>query len=63
MEAQVTIESPLTITMIMYVVMLIQIFVGDLDKRRSTSGYVFTLTGGAISWMSNIQDTVALSTT
>ena len=26
-------------------------FAGDLDKRRSTSGYVFTLTGGAISWM------------
>ena len=26
-------------------------FAGDLDKRRSTSGYVFTLAGGAISWM------------
>ena len=25
-------------------------FAGDLDKRRSTSGYVFTLAGGAISW-------------
>ena len=24
-------------------------FAGDLDKRRSTSGYVFTLAGGAIS--------------
>jgi hypothetical protein len=24
-------------------------FVGDLDKIRSTSGYVFTLVGGAIS--------------
>ena len=25
---------------------------GDLDHRRSTSGYVFSLFGGAISWMS-----------
>jgi hypothetical protein len=24
---------------------------GDLDRRRSTSGYVFNLFGGAISWM------------
>eukprot|EP00253_Pinus_taeda_P003485 PITA_03485 len=36
---------------------------GDLDKRRSTTGYVFTLAGGAISWMSKLQETVALSTT
>eukprot|EP00253_Pinus_taeda_P018476 PITA_18476 len=36
---------------------------GDLDKRRSTIGYVFTLAGGAISWMSKLQETVALSTT
>eukprot|EP00253_Pinus_taeda_P003588 PITA_03588 len=36
---------------------------GDLDKRRSTSGYVFTLAGGAISWMSKLQNIVALSTT
>ena len=25
---------------------------GDLDERRSTSGYVFSLFGGAINWMS-----------
>eukprot|EP00253_Pinus_taeda_P027022 PITA_27022 len=36
---------------------------GDLDKRRSTLGYVFTLAGGAISWMSKLQNIVALSTT
>eukprot|EP00253_Pinus_taeda_P034032 PITA_34032 len=36
---------------------------GDLDKRRSTSGYVFTLAGGAISCMSKLQNIVALSTT
>eukprot|EP00253_Pinus_taeda_P035648 PITA_35648 len=36
---------------------------GDLDKRRSTLGYVFTLAGGAIRWISNLQNIVALSTT
>ncbi|KAH9670687.1 retrovirus-related pol polyprotein from transposon TNT 1-94-like protein [Citrus sinensis] len=25
-------------------------FVGDLDKRRSTTGYIFTLGGGPVSW-------------
>eukprot|EP00253_Pinus_taeda_P034861 PITA_34861 len=38
-------------------------FAGDFDKRRSTSGYVFTLAGGAISWMSKLQNIVAFSTT
>nr|AAF65309.1 reverse transcriptase [Picea glauca] len=38
-------------------------WVGDLDHIRSTSGYVFNLFGGAISWMSKIQALVALSTT
>jgi hypothetical protein len=36
---------------------------GDLDRRKSTSGYVFNLFGGAISWMRKRQDVVALSTT
>eukprot|EP00253_Pinus_taeda_P022152 PITA_22152 len=36
---------------------------GDLDQRRSTSGYVFNLLGGAVSWMSKKQSVVALSTT
>jgi hypothetical protein len=36
---------------------------GDLDRRRSTSGYVFNLFGGAISWMRKRQSVVALSTT
>jgi hypothetical protein len=35
---------------------------GDLYRRRSTSGYVFNLFGGAISWMSKRQAVVALST-
>eukprot|EP00253_Pinus_taeda_P007736 PITA_07736 len=38
-------------------------YAGDLDKRRSTIGYVFTLAGGAISWMPKLQETVVLSTT
>jgi hypothetical protein len=38
-------------------------WVGDLDHRRSTSGYVFNLFGGAISWMRKRQVVVALSTT
>src|SRR3984885_4706766 len=36
---------------------------GDMDQRRSTSGYVFNLFGGVVSWMSKKQSVVALSTT
>jgi len=36
---------------------------GDLATRRSTSAYVFIIAGGAVSWMSKLQPTVALSTT
>jgi hypothetical protein len=36
---------------------------GDMDRIRSTSGYVFNLFGGEISWMSKRQAVVALSTT
>lgn len=35
---------------------------GNLDDRKSTSGYVFTVGGGAISWKSKKQSCVALST-
>ena len=38
-------------------------YAGDLDNRRSTSGYVFAYTGGAISWRSRLQDCITLSTT
>ena len=34
----------------------------DVDRRRSTSAYVFTLLGGAISWMRKRQVVVSLST-
>ena len=29
-------------------------FAGDLDKRKSTTGYVFTLAGAAVSWVSKL---------
>ncbi|KAH9667758.1 Integrase catalytic domain-containing protein [Citrus sinensis] len=37
-------------------------FAGDLDKRKSTTGYVFILAGSAVSWVSKLQIVVALST-
>jgi hypothetical protein len=37
-------------------------FATDPDDRKSTSGYVFILANGPISWQSNKQTTVALST-
>ena len=36
---------------------------GDHDSRKSTSSYIFTLAGGAVSWQSKLQKCVALSTT
>ena len=36
---------------------------GDLDRRRSLSGYIFTLCNSAISWKATLQSIVALSTT
>lgn len=36
---------------------------GDPNSRRSTTGYLFTLNGGAISWKSSLQPTVSLSST
>jgi hypothetical protein len=37
--------------------------VGDKDRRRSTTGYVFTVGGEAVSWISKLQKVVGLSTT
>ncbi|KAG9446519.1 hypothetical protein H6P81_012647 [Aristolochia fimbriata] len=36
---------------------------GDRDNGRSTSGYVFTVGGIAVSWVSKLQKVVALSST
>ena len=35
----------------------------DVDTRKSTTGYVYTLGGTAVSWVSRLQKIVALSTT
>jgi hypothetical protein len=37
-------------------------YAADTDTRKSTTGYVFTLNGGAITWSSKRQPTVAAST-
>lgn len=36
---------------------------GDLDNRKSTTGYLFTFSRGDISWQSKLQKCVTLSTT
>lgn len=36
-------------------------YAGDIDDRKSTSGYVFLLSGGAVSWASKKQPVVTLS--
>uniref|UniRef100_A0A2N9ELY1 CCHC-type domain-containing protein n=1 Tax=Fagus sylvatica TaxID=28930 RepID=A0A2N9ELY1_FAGSY len=38
-------------------------YAGEVDDRRSTTGYVFTLSGGPICWKSILQSIVAMSTT
>ncbi|CAL1355518.1 unnamed protein product [Linum trigynum] len=38
-------------------------YAGDLDTRRSTTGYVFTLGSGAVSWCTKRQPIVSLSST
>ncbi|KAK2451463.1 putative mitochondrial protein [Trifolium repens] len=38
-------------------------YAGDYDDRKSTSGYVFTMNGVAVSWCSKKQPIVTLSTT
>ena len=38
-------------------------YAGDIDTRRSTTGFVFVLYGGAVTWCSKRQPTVAASTT
>ena len=37
-------------------------FASDISSRRSTTGFVYILNGGAVSWNSKLQKTVAAST-
>jgi hypothetical protein len=37
-------------------------YAGDLDTRKSTTAYVELMHGGAVTWRSVLQPTVALST-
>ena len=36
-------------------------YAGDVDTRRSTTGYMFKISGGPVSWQSRLQSSVALS--
>ena len=37
--------------------------VGDVDSRKSISGFLMTFKGGVVSWQSKLKKCVALSTT
>jgi len=37
-------------------------YTGDVDNRKSMTGYVFTLGGCVVSWKATLQPTVTLST-
>ena len=36
---------------------------GDVDSSKSTSGYIYTIVGTTMSWMSRLQKCVSLSST
>jgi len=36
---------------------------GDVDSKKSTSGYMMTFAGGVVSWQSRLQKCVAPSST
>ena len=38
-------------------------YAGDLDHRRSTTGYIYKLNGGPVAWCSRRQQCTAMSTT
>jgi hypothetical protein len=38
-------------------------YASEVDDRRSTTGYLFTLSRGPICWKSTLQSIVAMSTT
>ena len=52
----------LEVKTLLYRDMLIQIWQVIKTTRRSTTGYVFTIGGTIVSWISKLQKVVALST-
>ena len=38
-------------------------FAGDLDERKFTPGYIFTMCGGLVAWSSRLQRSISQSTT
>lgn len=38
-------------------------YIGDLDRNRSLTGYLFIVYGSLINWKATLQHVVALSTT
>ena len=34
--------------------------VGDVDRRKFTGGYVYTIVGGVVSWCSRLQKVICL---
>jgi hypothetical protein len=38
-------------------------YIGDMDDKRSTTGYVFTLAGGPVCWKLSVQYIMVMSTT
>ena len=36
---------------------------GDVESSKSTSGYIYTIGGTAVSWMSRLQKCISLSST
>ena len=36
---------------------------GDVDSSKSISGYIYTISGTTVSWMSRLQKCVSLSST
>ncbi len=48
--------------MIPLVSQMLTAWAGDVNDRKSTSGYLFLISGGAVTWKSKKQSCVALST-
>ncbi|KAK2997899.1 hypothetical protein RJ639_025920 [Escallonia herrerae] len=49
--------------MVAYALSMAEDYAGDLDRRRSSTGYDFTILSCVISWKATLQTVVALSTT